>query len=180
MGAQLILSPSAWAVVPEHDEEHDPYGERLAAVVHGARTPLRRDRHRRLQRRDDDGRPVGRSPVHWQVARGRRGRDVLGLGPYGVDAEALVIVDVELRPPMATGTDVADGPSRPRLRRALILAVEISVCRNGVRPADRASDLTRIVLRARRDTQGVDCASVRECHPRFTSGPSSGSPAIRE
>ena len=26
MGAQLILSPSAWAVAPEHDEEHDPYG----------------------------------------------------------------------------------------------------------------------------------------------------------
>jgi len=29
------------------------------------------------------------------------------VGPYGVDAEALVVVDVELRPPVGAGTDVA-------------------------------------------------------------------------
>lgn len=27
MGAQVLLSPSAWAVVPEHHEEREPYGD---------------------------------------------------------------------------------------------------------------------------------------------------------
>ena len=53
---------------------------------------------------------AGRPCIGTSLAVGPGG-EVLAWGPYGVDAEALV-VDVELRPPVGAGTDVA-----PALRR---------------------------------------------------------------
>jgi len=49
---------------------------------------------------------AGRPCIGKSLAVGPGG-EVLAWGPYGVDAEALVVVDVELRPPVGAGTDVA-------------------------------------------------------------------------
>ena len=107
MGAQLILSPSAWAVAPDHDEEHDPYGgDWLPSFTELARlydvTVIGVSNVGMMTGGPWAGRPcIGKS-----LAVGAGG-DVLAWGPYGVDAEALVPVDVELRPPIGRGTDVA-------------------------------------------------------------------------
>lgn len=95
MGAQVVLSPSAWAVPPTHDDVADPYGEpwlgayrtlateyRMAVVGVSNVGPVRGG--------DWDGwRCIGRS-----LAVGPAG-EVLAQGPY--DAEALLVVDVPLR-----------------------------------------------------------------------------------
>jgi hypothetical protein len=41
------------------------------------------------------------------MATDRRG-EILTEGPYGESAEALIVVDVELRQPLVTGTKIAD------------------------------------------------------------------------
>jgi predicted amidohydrolase len=108
MGARLLLSPSAWAVDAGHDNAADPYGPFwLRPYQHVAklyRMPV-----------------VGVSNVGWMTSGGWRGRKCIGCslavgadggvlaqGPYGVDAEALVVVDVEVAPPVGVGTDIAD------------------------------------------------------------------------
>ena len=108
MGAQVILSPSAWAVDADHDNAADPYGElwrttfsQLAALY--------------------DVTVVGVSNVGWLTDgpwKGRKaigcslavgpGGEILAEGPYGHDAEALVIIKVEPQPPIARGTLMAD------------------------------------------------------------------------
>ena len=107
MGAQLILSPSAWAVVPDHDEERDPYGDdwlpsftelaRLydVAVIGVSNVGMM-----------TGGPWAGRPCIGKSLAVGPGG-EVLAWGPYGVDAEALVTVDVPLRAPVARGTGFA-------------------------------------------------------------------------
>ena len=97
MGAQIILSPCAWAVAADHNHEREPYGE----LWRGAYTELARL----------DGVPVvGVSSVGWLRAGPWQGRKLIGCslavgshgqvlaaGPYGADAETLVVVDVEPR-----------------------------------------------------------------------------------
>ena len=107
MGAQVILSPSAWAVVPEHDEAAEPYGDdwlpsyselaRLydVAVVGVSNVGMM-----------TGGPWAGRPCIGKSLAVGPGG-DVLAWGPYGVDAEALVVVETELRPPVGRGTAVS-------------------------------------------------------------------------
>ena len=108
MGAQLILSPSAWAVVPEHDEEHDPYGnDWLPAYTELARlydvTVVGVSNVGLMTGGPWAGRPcIGKS-----LAVGPGG-EILATAPYGVDAEALVVVEVDQRPPVARGTAFAD------------------------------------------------------------------------
>ena len=108
MGAQLILSPSAWAVVPEHDEAAEPYGDdwlpsyselaRLydVAVVGVSNVGMM-----------TGGPWAGRPCIGKSLAVGPGG-DVLAWGPYGVDAEALVVVETVLRPPVGRGTAVSN------------------------------------------------------------------------
>jgi predicted amidohydrolase len=108
MGAQLILSPSAWAVVPDHDEQRDPYGDdwlpsytelaRLydVAVIGVSNVGMM-----------TGGPWAGRPCIGKSLAVGPGG-DVLAWGPYGVDAEALVTVDVPVSAPVARGTAFAD------------------------------------------------------------------------
>ena len=108
MGAQVILSPSAWAVVPEHDEAAEPYGDdwlpsyselaRLydVAVVGVSNVGMM-----------TGGPWAGRPCIGKSLAVGPGG-DVLAWGPYGVDAEALVVVETELRPPVGRGTAVSN------------------------------------------------------------------------
>ena len=105
MGAQVILSPSAWAVDADHDNARDPYGK------------LWRDSYTELARLYDltvigvsnvgpiTGGPwAGRKCIGCSLAVGPGGA-ILAEGPY--DAEALVHVEVSPRPPIARGTGFA-------------------------------------------------------------------------
>lgn len=108
MGAQIILSPSAWAVDADHDNEKEPYGQ----LWQGA--------YKELSRLYDIP-VIGVSSVGWLREGPWKGRKVIGCslaigadghvlvqGPYGERAESLIIVDVELPQRLLHGTLVAD------------------------------------------------------------------------
>jgi predicted amidohydrolase len=108
MGAQILLSPSTWAVDADHDNQVKPYGERW------------RSAYRELGRLYDlpvigvsnvgwltDGPWKGKKAIGCSLATNDRG-GVLAEGPYGESAEALIVIDVELRDPRAIGTQIAD------------------------------------------------------------------------
>ena len=107
MGAQVILSPCAWAVDADHDNEKDPYGA------------LWRESYTDLAKLYDMT-VVGVSNVGWitgGVWEGRKcigcslavGSDgtVLAEGPYGDSAEALTVISVEVVDHGAKGTAIA-------------------------------------------------------------------------
>ena len=94
MGCRLLLSPCAWAVDADHDNARDPYG----ALWLGSYTTLAA-RHGMTV--------VGVSNVGWLTAGPWQGRKCIGCslavgaqgrvlaqGPYGVDAEDLIVVPV--------------------------------------------------------------------------------------
>jgi predicted amidohydrolase len=107
MGAQLILSPSAWAVDTDHDNARDPYGK------------LWLDAYTELARLYDVT-VIGVSNVGWLTGGPWAGRKCIGCslavgptgvlarGPYGEAAEAVTVVEVEPRPPVGRGTRVAE------------------------------------------------------------------------
>ena len=107
MGAQVVLSPSAWAVEASHDQARQPYGQ-LWRDAYGKLTALY------------ELTIVGVSNVGWIAGgpwRGRKcigcslamgpGGTVLAQGPYGEEAVAVVRVNVQPRPPIARGADFA-------------------------------------------------------------------------
>jgi hypothetical protein len=108
MGAQLLLSPCAWAVDADHDNERDPYGQLwLDAYVPLARLY--------------DLTVIGVSNVGWLTGgpwKGRKcigcslavgpGGEVLARGPYGEAAEDLIVVQVAPRPAIGRGTAFSD------------------------------------------------------------------------
>lgn len=108
MGAQVLLSPSAWVVDANHDNAAKPYGE------------LWRSAYRELGRLYDlpvvgvssvgwlsDGPWKGRKAIGCSLATGQNGT-MIAQGPYGEAAEALIVVDVEPREMTALGTNVAN------------------------------------------------------------------------
>jgi predicted amidohydrolase len=108
MGAQVLLSPSAWAVDADHDNTATPYGD------------LWRTSYRELCRLYDlyvigvsnvgrlsSGPWKGRKVIGCSLAVGPGG-EILAEGPYGETAEALVVVEIDPRPPIAKGTRVAE------------------------------------------------------------------------
>jgi predicted amidohydrolase len=108
MGAQILLSPSAWAVDADHDNAAAPYGERWRCAFG------------ELGRLYDlpviavsnvgwltDGPWKGRKAIGCSLATNNCG-EVLATGPYGEAAEALVVVDIPLRQPRTKGTQIAD------------------------------------------------------------------------
>ncbi|WP_202947253.1 carbon-nitrogen hydrolase family protein [Zavarzinella formosa] len=107
MGAQVILSPSAWAVDADYDNEREPYGQ------------LWRDSYTELARLYDltvigvsnvgpiTGGPwQGRKCIGCSLAMGPGG-EILAQGPYGEDASGLTCVEVRPRPSIGGGTGVA-------------------------------------------------------------------------
>jgi predicted amidohydrolase len=108
MGADLILSPSAWAVPADHDNAKEPYG-RLWLDNYG---PVARDFQLWI---------AGVSNVGWITDGPWTGRQCIGCslvvdpsgqaalqGPYGVDAEALLYLDVSLPARPAQGDQWAE------------------------------------------------------------------------
>ncbi len=107
MGAEMLLSPCAWAVPPEHDQQADPYGglwvdaytelARLYAIcVVGVSNvgPI------------TAGPWAGRKCIGCSLAVGSDAQ-ILVQAPYGQDACGLTVVQVELSPRRITGTDFA-------------------------------------------------------------------------
>ncbi|SRR5579884_745531 len=108
MGAQLLLSPSAWAVDADHDNAKEPYG----ALWRSAYTTLATLYNMTV---------VGVSNVGWLSAGPWQGRKCIGCslaigpggvvlaeGPYGESSEGLIVVPIEVAPSAATGTAIAD------------------------------------------------------------------------
>lgn len=107
MGAQIIVAPSAWAVEADHDNEKKPC--RLGWVRS----------YRELARLYDisvigvsnvgwirGGPWDGRKCIGYSLAVGPDG-ETLAEGPYGVDQEALITVEVTPQSRRAVGTDIA-------------------------------------------------------------------------
>lgn len=96
MGARILLSPSSWAVPPDHDNERTPYGEewvrpyRELALTHGMPVIGVSNVGPVVGGTWDGWRCIGSS-----LAVGADGT-VLAQGPYGEDAEELVVVTVPL------------------------------------------------------------------------------------
>ncbi len=107
MGAEIILSPSSWAVVPDHDHARDPYGS------------MWRDAYRQLASLYDltivgvsnvgeltSGPWRGHKAIGCSMAVGPDG--VLAEGPYGEHAEALVCFEFDPVRPRRLGTPLSD------------------------------------------------------------------------
>ena len=103
MGAQVILSPSAWAVPAEHDQIHDPYGQ------------LWLDNYRPVARdfrlwivgvsnvgRITDGPWKGRRCIGCSLIVDPSGQPILQ-GPYGESAEAVLTANITPVPRPARG-----------------------------------------------------------------------------
>jgi predicted amidohydrolase len=95
MGARVILSPCAWAMPADHDNAREPYG-RLWLDNYG---PVAR--HFRLWIAGcsnvgwiNDGPWQGRQCIGCSLVVGPDGEPVLR-GPYGVEAETMLLVDVQ-------------------------------------------------------------------------------------
>ncbi|MSU64498.1 MAG: carbon-nitrogen hydrolase family protein [Pedosphaera sp.] len=103
MGAQIILSPSAWAVPSDHDNVKEPYGQlwldNYSSVARDHRLWI-----------------IGVSNVGWITAGPWSGRKCIGCslavgpsgekvmqGPYGVDMERILTIDVKTLPRPAQG-----------------------------------------------------------------------------
>jgi predicted amidohydrolase len=98
MGAEIILSPCAWAVPADHDNVREPYGE-LWRDNYG---PVARDIRLWIAGVSNVG-PIrsgawaGRRCIGCSLLVGPDGREVLQ-GPYGEDAETILYAEIQLVP----------------------------------------------------------------------------------
>ncbi len=95
MGADVILSPCAWAVPPDHDNEKEPYGK-LWLDNYG---PVACDFRLWIVGvsnvgRLSDGPWKGRKCIGCSLVVGPDGRQVL-MGPYGEGADTILYAEVE-------------------------------------------------------------------------------------
>jgi len=107
MGAQVLLSPSAWAVPPDYDSRREPYG----GLWEGAYTALARLYEMPVIGASSVGSLAAGPWQGWKcigcsLAVGAQG-EILAKAPYGEDAEGLFPVEIELTPRRVTGTEVA-------------------------------------------------------------------------
>lgn len=107
MGAQLICSPSAWAVPADHDNERDPYG----GLWREAYTEIARLYGVAVVGVSNVGEITGgpwqgRYCIGCSLAVGADGEELLQAS-YGVAAGELRTVELELREPAVRGTAIA-------------------------------------------------------------------------
>jgi len=103
MGADIILSPCAWAVPAGHDNAKEPYGQLWLDNY----CPVARDFHLWIAGVSnvgwlDDGPWKGRKCIGCSLVVGPDGRKRL-MGPYGADAEAILYVNIDLVPRPSRG-----------------------------------------------------------------------------
>jgi predicted amidohydrolase len=104
MGADVILSPSSWAVDSDHDNTKEPYGDvwrrAYGSVAKEFAVPI-------FGVSDvghiTDGPWKGKKCIGCSLAVDSSGKEILQ-GPYGTDAETILYVDVEPVPRPARGT----------------------------------------------------------------------------
>ena len=104
MGADVILSPSSWAVVADHDNSRDPYG----GMWSDAYKPVAKDFRVWIASCSNVGWMTGGPWKGWKgigcsMVIGPGGTDVAH-APYGEYAETIVYVDIkpEARPGQGT------------------------------------------------------------------------------
>jgi len=103
MGADMILSPCAWAVPADHDQAREPYGQ-LWRDNYG---PVARDFSIWIAGTSNvgwitDGPWAGRKCIGCSLLVGPEGRQIL-MGPYGVEADVILYADLNLVPRPAQG-----------------------------------------------------------------------------
>jgi predicted amidohydrolase len=103
MGAQIILSPCAWAVAPDHDNMKEPYG-RLWLDSHG---PVAEEFGIWIAGASNVGRITegewaGHSCIGCSLVMRPDGEPALR-GPYGADAAVLLFADIEFHAPPFRG-----------------------------------------------------------------------------
>ncbi len=115
MGAQVIFSPSAWAVEPDHDQAADPYGAEwlesygeLASIYDVTVIGV------------SNVGPITAGPWEGRLCIGRSlvvgpGGQVLAHASYGADAEEVLTVRIEPHEAQAKGTALADHVASWRL-----------------------------------------------------------------
>jgi predicted amidohydrolase len=103
MGADIILSPCAWVMPANHDNAKEPYGQLWLDNY----CPVARDFGLWIAGCSNvgwltDGPWKGRKCIGCSLVVGPQGKPVLA-GPYGVEAEGILIADVILEPRPAHG-----------------------------------------------------------------------------
>jgi predicted amidohydrolase len=103
MGADVILSPSAWAVPPDHDNAKTPYGDTWRTAY----GPVARDFRLFIVGVSNVG-PVTAGPwagwncIGCSLVVGPDGQPLVE-GPYSTNTESLLFADIELLPRPARG-----------------------------------------------------------------------------
>ena len=99
MGAQIILSPCAWAVPPDHDNAQAPYGQlwldNYGPVAKEFKTWIAGVSNVGLI---TDGGWTEHPCIGCSLVIDPSGETAVR-GPYGVDASALILMDIELNEP---------------------------------------------------------------------------------
>jgi len=103
MGAQIILSPCAWAVPADHDNRKEPYGQFWLDNY----CPVARDFKLWIAGVSNvgwltEGPWKGRKCIGSSLVVGPEGRPVL-IGPHGPDAETVLYAELELERRPARG-----------------------------------------------------------------------------
>lgn len=105
MGADVILSPCAWAVPPDHDNQKTPYGDEWR----GSYGPVARDFKMWIAGASNVGQIGAGAWKGWNcigcsLLVGPDGKPALQ-GPYGAQAEAILYLDVQPQPRPARGAE---------------------------------------------------------------------------
>lgn len=115
MGAQIILSPCAWAVVPDRDPKTDPYG----AEWHEPYSLLSGLYHIPVIGVSNVGQVSAGTWKGWKAIGNSIAYDSDGtlktVLPYGEDAECVRVIEVELKDPEHTGTALSEDITRKTL-----------------------------------------------------------------
>ncbi len=105
MGADVILSPSSWAVPPDHDNEKEPYG----STWENAYIPVARDFAVWIASASNVGKMTAGPWKDWNgigcsMVVDHNG-EVVMKGPYGMEADTILYVNINPVPRPAQGTD---------------------------------------------------------------------------